>query len=449
MPAKPSPDPRHDILLQEGMFHGTTAEDLTAAFQDLEQHSSHLCVFFHGGLVDENSGLTSAHHLADGYTGTGTYPFFFIWRSGLLDTIRALLRKHSRNPAFLLAADYTVRLLADKIASALDQDVLLKVRARRKPRARTLEALAAFAEPFDKAWAARTARVQLGCSSSELDFFVRFLTHADKRRGKRPPPTFVPEKLQGARNPLSRILHRFNSGHDHGLYTTVVEELFIAIGVNDLAGKIWSEMKVLIDDSFKNDPQAGGTVFIDHLCDLWNRKPDFRVTLIGHSAGTIYVQRFLEALDARLPSSSRANVEVAFCAGAMTFERMYQGLAVWLRRVAQLRVFAMDDFREGNYWEVKLVYDKSLLYIVSGLCEVDPDADKPLVGMQRYWARDTYQKERAIQEVIETITSPRSVWSLTAAKAPPGYRSKATRHGGFPEETQTNLSICYALQNGF
>src|SRR5579862_1158735 len=240
--AKVNPDPRHDILLDEGHFHGTTDRDLAAAFRDVEEQFTHLCVFFHGGLVDADSGLSSAHRLEGDYAGAGAYPLFFIWRSGLLDTIRALLRKHSKTPAFAAAADHGVRLVADKIRKALDQERSLKARARRKPRARTLTALADFAEPFDRAWGARTARVQLGGSSSELEAFARFLVNSEKRRGKRPPPTFLPERLEGARNPLSRILHRFNTGHDHGLYTTVIEELFIALGVNELAADIWQEM---------------------------------------------------------------------------------------------------------------------------------------------------------------------------------------------------------------
>jgi hypothetical protein len=438
-------------VLEEGRFHGTTDTDLAAAFQNLEPFN-HVCVFFHGGLVDEDSGLDAAHRLARNYTQAGAYPFFFIWRSGLLDTLKALLRKHAKTPAFNLAAYHTITLVADKISAALDQDKSLKSLARRKPKSRTLEALAAFAEPYDQAWRARATAPQLGGSSSELDQFARFLVNADKRRA-RPPPTFLPGKLQGARNPLSRILHRFNTGHDHGLYTTVVEELFIALPVKEVAVCIWKGMKDLIDDSFKDDPQAGGTAFLKHLCDLWQTKPTLRVTLIGHSAGSIYVQRFLEAQDARLPGSSPARVEVILAAAAMTFERMYQGLPVWPRRVGGLRVFAMDDFREGHYWEVPLVYNKSLLYIVSSLCEVDPDADKPLVGMQRYWTRDIYQKERGIREVIETIGDTRRVWSLTLGDAPAGYRSQANRHGGlprgFPEEKETNQSVCHALQYGF
>jgi len=38
------------------------------------------------------------------------------------------------------------------------------------------------------------------------------------------------------------------------------------------------------------------------LLSAWATNPNLRVTLIGHSAGAIYVQRFLEALDARAPN---------------------------------------------------------------------------------------------------------------------------------------------------
>jgi hypothetical protein len=48
-------------------------------------------------------------------------------------------------------------------------------------------------------------------------------------------------------------------------------------------------------------------------------------------------------------------------------------------------MFALTDKAERKYFEVPVIYKGSLLYIVSGLCEQDPDADKPLLGMQRYW----------------------------------------------------------------
>jgi hypothetical protein len=208
-------------------------------------------------------------------------------------------------------------------------------------------------------------------------------------------------------------------------------------------------MKQFIDDSFSNDAAAGGSAFLNHLCEAWAENSKLRVTLIGHSAGAIYVQRFIEALDARLAASSTLQVEVIMLAAAITFERMNAGLSILHRRVSALRVFGLDNKTEGSYWEVPLVYNKSLLYLVSSLCEADPNADKPLVGMQRYWKGAAPYTDAEIRAVTGFIQTTRTVWSPTEPGEKPGYQSQAKRHGDFPYDNETDSSVCFALQNGF
>ncbi|RKE39948.1 hypothetical protein B0G76_6403 [Paraburkholderia sp. BL23I1N1] len=447
-------DPLHDIDLQYGRFNKTTALDLSKAFDNFKENgtSGHLCVFFHGGLVSEAAGLSTAGQLIEGYTDSGAYPFFFIWKADLLTTVEAILEPYRDDPGFINAANYAVNTVARKICAVLDTDQSLK---GQRPSAKvgkaapmTLKALASSTKLYDNAWAKR-AGAQLPCSSTELDQFAQWLVTAgkavpEKRR------LFSPKHLGGPQNPLARIIQRLNSGHDHGLYTTVVEELFIAAGLAERLGSpIWGEMKRFIDDSFSNDADAGGTAFLNHLCDAWDKNPQLRVTLIGHSAGAIYVQRFIEALDARLPASSTQRVEVIMLAAAITFDRMNVGLPILRKRVSGLRVFGLDNKTEGSYWEVPLVYNKSLLYLISSLCEADPNADKPLVGMQRYWKGTAPYTDAGILAAAEFIQTTRAVWSPTKPGAKPGYQSHAKRHGGFAEEEETNRSVCFVLQNGF
>ena len=129
--------------------------------------------------------------------------------------------------------------------------------------------------------------------------------------------------------------------------------------------------------------------------------------------------------------------------------RMYERLPAWRSRVAAMRAFGLDGKTEGSYWEVPLVYNKSLLYIVSSLCEDDPNADKPIVGMQRYWSDAKPYIDPEIRAVTSFIQGARSVWSPTNAQALPGYRSSAKKHGGFAQDTETRLSVSFALHHGF
>ncbi|CAN7373495.1 hypothetical protein [Paraburkholderia hospita] len=451
-PAKPI-DPFHDVDLKEGKFNKTTAADVRNAFRNFKNHgpSRHLCVFFHGGLVSEADGLNVANQLIANYTSSDAYPFFFIWQSDLVTTIKAMLETYSDDPGFVNAVSRTVKTVALKVTVALDTDRSLKNR-RPSTKARervpmTLKESAAFARPFDTAWE-RRAGAQLACSSSELDQFAQWLAEEGKSvQHKR--PLFPVKRLGGPQNPLARIIRRLNSGHGHGLYTTVVEELFVAAGVADeLGAPIWGEMKRFIDSSFSNDVEAGGTTFLNHLCKAWDDNPKLRVTLIGHSAGAIYVQRFIEALDARLAASSPRQVQVILLAAAITFERMKAGLPALHRRVSGLRLFGLDSKTEGSYWEVPPIYNKSLLYIVSSLCETDPNADKPLVGMQRYWSGTAPYTDSDIRDVLEFVRV-RKVWSPTSSDAKPGYQSGAKKHAGFPLDSETNSSICFILKNGF
>ena len=441
------PDAFHMIKLEDGKFHGTSPQQLVDAFNRIDADDlPDLCIFFHGGLVSESAGLKSAAKLLEAYGAARAYPFFFIWRSGLLDVIKKKMRRAGRRPAFVVAANRAVALVAGKMALALDDDRTLRARPREfaSRRARSLKQLAVLTQKYDKAWSQAPA-VQLGASSSELKQFERFLLTLEPKlpRSKR---LFQAEAIQGSDNPLAKIIQRFNTRHDHDLFTTVIEELLIAAGVRkEIGGPIWHTMKDFIDDSFGNDDLAGGRAVVEQLCQLLKKKPELRVTLIGHSAGTIYIQRFLEELNARL-GTSKVQVEVLFLAAALTFERMDQGLTVWRRRVGNLRFFGMNNQRVGGYWEVWFLYNKSLLYIVSSLCEDDPNTDKPIVGMQRYWMDQTPYPDPQTKRV-KALAGSRTVWAPSCDS--PGWCSDADRHGGFPEDPQTLTSVAYILQSGF
>jgi hypothetical protein len=239
------------------------------------------------------------------------------------------------------------------------------------------------------------------------------------------------------------------------VYTTIIEELFIAAPLAASVRKIWLQLVRSIDRSFESGSTAGGTAFVDHLCNSWTNNPTLRVTLIGHSMGSIYIQRMIEALNARLPEGSTAQLEVILLAAAISFARMNACLSVLRKRVSGLRVFALNS-RAECYPEIPPIYDKSLLYIVSSLCENDQNADKPLVGMEHYWCGYwsgtlPYIRDPDIRAVINFI-GKKEVWAPTK-NAPPGWRSrviaKGSRHGKFPKEPCTRASEREILKNGF
>jgi hypothetical protein len=444
-----SPDPDHEIDLKAGKFEKTSAADLRAAFNTFTATGSdHLCVFFHGGLVSRDSGIQTARDLVQGYADAGAYPFFFIWNSDLLTVIEELLRPYRRDPAFVEGANRVVVEAAKKVAAVLNLDADLRAVAKTRSRATPmdLERLARFAEPYDNAWS-QYRGAQLPVSPQELTVFEEWLL--DRKPAVQRRAVFTRAKIRGPRNPFARVIERLNSGHGHGLYTTVIEELYIALGLAEVLGEpVWGQMKADIDAAFTQETDAGGTAFLQNLGIAWKQKPNLKVTLIGHSAGAIYLQRFVEVFDDFFVSQPARQVEVVTLAAALSFERMNQGLSVLQRRASGVRMFGLSDKREGGYWEVPGIYNKSLLYIVSSLCEGDPEADKPLVGMQRYWSRTRPYDQPYINAVTDFVRSSRTVWSPSGKTAPPGFQSGAKRHVGFPIEKKTDGSVRYGLNKG-
>jgi hypothetical protein len=445
------PDPNHDIVLDQGVLSGPGANDLRQAFRRVEsQGATQLCIFFHGGLVPQDDGLKTAHELVKTFEDGGAYPFFFIWKSGLLDAIKSLLRPRVEHPAFVAAANRAVKTVAIKMTATLDTEPTLKrlrvTAGSLREAPMTLEELATYAERFDRAWA-RAGGAQLGVSDGELDKYVESILNVEKGIAPR-ARLFKPTQRAALRHGLAKVFQRLNSKHDHGLYATVVEELLSVI-VGRLAVGIWQEMKNFIDWSFKDEPTAGGTAFLDLLCAYWKKQPQLRLTLIGHSAGAIYVQKFIEELDRRLPPAPEPRVGVIFLAAAMSFERMDQSLDVFQSRVRGLRAFGLKSSVEGGYWEFP-GYNKSLLYFVSGVCDPDPNDDKALVGMRRYWSDVKPYKTPEIRAIADFIGEARKVLSPTDTAQPPheGSRCGAVKHGGFPVDKAMKDSMRVMLQGG-
>ncbi len=442
--ATPVPDPHHDIDLCDGKFDRTKAPELAAAFDQFKrENGKHLCVFFHGGLVSREAALTTAHDLVKDYVGAGAYPLFFIWNSDLITVIRSWMHEVGSNAAFIDLASDGVQAVGAKMNLALG---LRPDKGLPASPPTSLKDVAKAAKTFDRTWAKRSGQ-HLGVTQGELDDFAKRLLEAWKflPKGKR---RLTKTLLRGHHNPLSRIIERFNAHRDHDLYTTIVEELLLAIFGDDEdnpAVKAWNSMKVFIDHAFKpNAKMYGGTAFLKGLFDVW--KPDMRLTLIGHSAGSIYIQRLLEALAQAPDKPASIKAEVVFLAPAISFERMAAGLESVRPFISRFRMFGLNSAREAGYPEVP-GYDKSLLYLVSALCEQDPLSDKPLVGMERYWSGTKPYVLPEIKPISDWVPIEQREWSPSDERD--GYRTNADRHGGFPEDPLTKQSMKYILENGF
>ena len=104
----------HLVNLSQGRFSGegeaaTTPADVNAIFEQhlpkaLEKakkagHKLRLLFYAHGGLVSESSGLQIAAKHIDWWKQNDIYPIYFIWETGLFETIGNLLKRSRQGAA--------------------------------------------------------------------------------------------------------------------------------------------------------------------------------------------------------------------------------------------------------------------------------------------------------------------------------------------------------------
>lgn len=197
-----------------------------------------------------------------------------------------------------------------------------------------------------------------------------------------------------------------------------------------LGKALWNEMKRDANRAFGTDG-AGVQVlrmFGEALAGKPQPRPP-RITLVGHSAGALWMGEQLEGW-ARLEPSFRVD-HVVLMAPACTVEFFERCIAphVLAGRVDHLTLFQLTDALERDD-NVAKVYGKSLLYYVSNACE-GSEGGTPLLGMATYnplWAtlRQRMQDEGRLSLLTATIDQD---------------TSRATTHGGFDNDVHTLNTI--------
>lgn len=453
---------------------------------------------FHGGLVSEEAGLKAAQGLLPTYQQAGAYPVFFIWRSGLIEIVRGNLREIADERAFQTLSKWVLKFALGKLREAAgakgaalttpsDRDVYTEMdkardggepyadvetpaeldelspeqeadveqRMRADPELQAIGveiATSALPEEVRKASKGVTVTSRLSDKTLMSPEIVRELQQeATVPEGEKGLVTSAALARKGAKV-LARVISRFRRRTDHGLYPTVVEEVLAEFYLANAGAAIWQMMKKETLDTF--DPgegsPRGGSYFLERLgeCLREGRKPS--VTLVGHSTGAVFINNLLgtvsrmrENPDSALPADFRFR-NIAFLAPACTFEDFAPVLGRHEELWEELRLFAMTDEAERQDALVKMLYPRSLLYFVAGVCETDADgnrvAGKPLVGLRRHYAsKDRKDLPDEVRAVLDYMTPERSVWS--PVDGGPGLSAGAVRHGDFDNDPKVRESL--------
>ncbi len=498
----------------DGVLADTSEDDVRALVADLK-NASKLVIHLHGGLVSKSSALATAERLVPVYQAAGARPVFMVWESGLLETVRNNLREINQEEIFKILVKrvmkYAVGKLTDAVGGkasgqlALPNDITVaKEFKKREVEQEPFESVKASPalqdlydaerKKFEDSLAADPdfqkelqAIVNGATPENEKKETSKGITIAHRKSSRTlMSPEVVDELVEESREKegkgllatakavakagkiLWRVIRRHRDGRDHGLYATVVEEVFREFYIANIGTAVWGLMKTDTADTFGNfggQPVRGGWFLIQELGKLLKDGHQLEVSVVGHSCGCIYASNLLKHLDwARrndahpLPKDFKLK-NLIFLAPACSFAQFDEALS--LHRQSPLfdhfRMFALNDKLESGYWEVPLVYPRSLLYLVSGAFETEGDSgayDLPLLGMERYYtAKQVYQQpeiERLRQFLSETADRRAEIWS--EEERGNGLSSDAIEHGGFDEtgeRKKTMISVQHILQNGW
>lgn len=463
-----------------------------------------LLLHFHGGLVNKQSGLDVAAKLTDAYQAAGTYPVFFVWESGLFESLLNNKLDLARDPAFKelvkKVSEWVLKKVGGSVAfkgvagQPVDTYKLRKEydawfnNARAEPPVPNSDVTAATV----KTKGVDTDSVDALSEDIEagLDDDPDFRKAMQEAFNAQIPPTDIATRGVGTKKPADvlllsesamaelfprepgiatkggvlswiaiarfvariviAVLKRYGGHRDHGVYCTIVEEV-LRSGYGDLIGSaVWNQMKKDTIDSFQDGPDFCGTNVIRQLQALEDQNDSFpQLTLVGHSTGAIYICNFLDAAQA---AGLKTPIKVVFLAPALTHMRFASALAAHANtpRLHEFRMFAMSDQRECEDRMLGLAYTRSLLYFVSGLTEgevVDgawqSAVDMPIGGMQRYITEAVFSgAEFSDVKTVATFLASDATRTVWSPSARgPGLNSDSSHHGDFDDDSQTLASV--------
>ncbi|MGW7088380.1 hypothetical protein ACWGH2_33435 [Streptomyces sp. NPDC054871] len=484
---------------QSGRLASTTTADIDELVAGLKDRPR-VVLHFHGGLTDDTLGFATAERLTPVYEAAGAEPVFFVWSSGLMETLRGNLPQILNESVFRTLLNRVTRYATGTIFREPGQRALGAVTTP-SPRAVAAELaqVRAGQEPYARLTAPhevpplneveqRQIAAELSADNELAERTREIVNSVTPRAGAQPTePVAAARDIIGGRaaaatlmspdvvadladragtgeralvstalivrktvRVVAAVVGRFRQRNDHGLYATVVEEILREFYLANVGAAIWGAMKRQTADTFAaaDDEVRAGRYFLDRFAELLAAGTRPQVTVVGHSAGAVFISNLLDDLVRRraaendpLPADFRLR-DVVLLAPACTVAQ----LAPVVRRQAELfdrfRMFTMTDRAEQADHLVPFLYPRSLLYFISGVLERAPSGQSvvtPIAGMQR-WYLDSAAPGPDSDDLRGFLRadSARTVWS-------PGLGAGARSHVAFDDDPQVLASVAAML----
>ncbi|MCW1408207.1 hypothetical protein OLZ32_08020 [Rhizobium sp. 1AS11] len=449
----------------------STPDDVVYLLRDALEGATRLVLFFHGGLVNEASGLASAERMADNYGATAA-SLGVVWETGLGETVRDNLRGLTESEVFKKALSWVLAKAAagdneGAKGAAGGELTAVEIEAMLNTPEGAAALDAAFSIQADVAQRVVTAKggglddldAEAIARDLEYDFASdRSLPDLIDQAGPTDPLRRKLDLEDGARGVtvtglalfiakvIVAVVRRYRAKTAHDALPTAVEELLRAAYLADVGKFAWDAMKtkaqrMWIDDGESPDIDAhGGGYILRRLEVLQKARPDMIIDVVGHSAGSIAICEMLAAIEA---SKRRIRLRnILFLAPAVRFDLFARWIPRGPQIFKQFRMFTMTDAAEKADRIGGALYPRSLLYIVSGCFEDRPDA--AILGMDRFLRQAGTSAGQDYDDVRRWLLEDnRLVYSPSAAGVGDGLQTSAHKHGAFDDDAATLASLLF------
>jgi hypothetical protein len=471
--------------------YDTTAADVDQLFDHLEQKGQKkLVIYFHGGLVNANSGMNTAERIVRYVNGnTSSHPVCFVWETGLLETIGQNFDTIGQSAFFKKLLVQLLKIVGKKLGIDL-KDFTGAAKGVETLSDEEIEAELMKEHPF-ASYEVVAGKRSATLNSAELNFdandtrlreeiqaeveeqiYANNALIAAAGQEKSPEEarlmktdetdeeSTVREKgimdLAGLITAAVKITYRVIKRHiqkrDHGFYPTIIEEIFREYYVADLGSWVWGRMKNKGAEMWKEDGFTGdalrwhaGTYFLKKLIEYQQKAGPLQIDLIGHSAGSIAICELIKAVNERGIDLNFRNI--VFMAPAARCELFHETVLQEPRRFKDLRSFTMSDDYETKDMLVPVLYPRSLLYFISGVLE-ENENDAYVLGLQRHITGEKPYNNAQLKAIADFFKEKdRIVYSVTQAPGADGLRAGSQHHGDFDNDGELTLdSIMYLLK---
>lgn len=473
-----------------GKFKSTAANvDQFIAHLDANDIEN-LIIYFHGGLVGERSGIEAATLMDKTFNETTTkrHALSIVWETGPGEVLKQNLDDLLSGAKTELcdeALNFVIKIVAKKLGLVdgakgggageyLSTDMIEDEKQKEVPFENLEKAVGAKGigelkiedeeAALAKLEAEAKALIQSEASDALMDPKPHDLamldndlavTQEDGAKGI----SWI--KIAWAVGAIAlNVLKRFRDRTHHDFYPTVVEETFRKFYLGKLGTWGWTMIKQKAASMFNdNTGRSGDDLYVGslllanlerHYVARTKAGKKFQIDLVGHSAGSIVICHLLGAV--MRSHQQLAFNTVFFLAPACRVDLfLAHGPAAKQQGVfKKFKMFTMREEAEKADHCIRYVYTRSLLYLVSGLFEIDArnngEIDAKILGLQEHFkAEGRYANVDDLTNVRDFLKTVHVALSKDADHQDESLRTTAIKHGDFDNDPLTLQAIKHSL----